>query len=144
MFQEQERQYIETARIGRLATADIKGRPHVVPICFALVDDHIVTPIDEKPQRVSPEALRRCQDINENPHVALLVDHYTDDWSQLGWIQVRGTATYCTPREESHSSGLVALRHKYDQYVTHDLENSPLIRISIGSVRSWGLLEHPN
>lgn len=144
MFQEQERQYIKTARTGRLATADAEGRPHIVPVCFALVDDHIVTPIDEKPQRVSPDELRRCQDISENPRVALLIDHYTDDWSQLGWMQVRGTATRCDPSEEPHSPGVVALRQKYDQYADHDLENRPLIRISPGSVRSWGRLERPN
>lgn len=144
MLQDQERTYIETAQIGRLATADAEGRPHIVPVCFTLVDDHIVTPIDEKPKNVSPDALRRSQDITENPHVALIVDHYTDDWSQLGWVQVRGTATHCTPSEESHSPAVTALRQKYDQYIEHNLEERPLIRISPGSVRSWGHLERPD
>lgn len=144
MWQEEERQYLETAQTARLATADAEGRPHVVPICFALVDDHIVTPIDDKPQRVSPDELRRIRDINENPRVALLVDHYTDEWSQLGWVQVRGTATRCAPGEQSHAPGIATLRRKYDQYADHDLENRPLIRISPGSVRSWGSLDHPN
>lgn len=143
MFQANERQYIETARVGRLATADDDGRPHAVPVCFALVDDHIVTPIDEKPQRVSPDALRRSRDISENPRVAVIVDHYTEDWSHLGWVQVRGTATRCPPTEEPHSSGVRALRDKYDQYSDHALEERPLIRITPGSVRSWGRLERP-
>lgn len=144
MFQAEERRYIETARIGRLATADVDGRPHAVPVCFALVDDHIVTPIDEKPQRVSPDALRRTRDIRENPRVALIVDHYTEDWSQLGWVQVRGTATRCSPIDDSHPPGIGALREKYDQYTQHDLEERPLIRIAPGSVRSWGCLERPD
>lgn len=144
MFQDCERQYVETARVGRLATADAEGRPHVVPVCFALVGDHVVTPIDEKPQRVSPDALRRSRDIGENPRVALVVDHYTDDWSRLGWVQVRGTASRRAPGEESHSSGVTALREKYDQYAAHALEDRPLIRISPGSVRSWGRLERPD
>lgn len=143
MFRDRERQYIEAALVGRLATADAEGRPHVVPVCFGLVDDHVVTPIDEKPQRVSPDALRRSRDINENPRVALIVDHYTDDWSRLGWVQVRGTATRCVPSEPPHSAGVTALRQKYDQYATHDLEERPLIRISPGTVRSWGCLDHP-
>lgn len=141
MWQKQERQYLETARVGRLATADAEGRPHVVPVCFALVGDHIVTPIDEKPQRVSPDELRRSRDINENPRVVLLVDHYTDDWSRLGWIQVLGTATHCAPGEDAHASSIAPLRRKYDQYADHDLESRPLIRIDPGSVRSWGTLE---
>lgn len=144
MFQKDERQYIETARVGRLSTADAEGQPHVVPVCFALVDDCIVTPIDEKPQCVPPDALRRSKDITENPRVALIVDHYTDDWSQLGWLQVRGMATRCLPDEDPHAAGITALRAKYDQYATHDLESRPIIAIFPDSVRSWGHLEHPN
>jgi PPOX class probable F420-dependent enzyme len=143
MFQGQEREYIETARIGRLATADSEGRPHVVPICFALADDHIVTPIDEKPQRVAPESLRRSRDISENPRAAVIIDHYSDDWSQLGWVQVRGTAAHCPPSDASHSAGVTALEQKYEQYAGHDLEARPLIRIDPGSVRSWGQLKRP-
>lgn len=143
MLHEPERQYVETARVGRLATADTEGRPHVVPVCFALVDDHVVTPIDEKAQSVPPDALRRSRDIHENPHVALIVDHYTDDWSQLGWVQVRGTATWCAPDDTAHAPGIAALRRKYDQYIDHDLATRPLIRISPGSVRSWGHLTRP-
>lgn len=141
MFGDRERRYLESARVGRLATADADGRPHAVPVCFAFADDHIVTPIDEKPKRVSPDDLRRSRDISENPRVALIVDHYAEDWSQLGWVQVRGTATRCTPSDEIHPLGVRALRGKYDQYADHGLEDRPLIRISPGSVRSWGRLE---
>lgn len=144
MFQETERQYVERARVGRLATADAEGRPQAVPVCFALDQEHVVTAIDEKPQRAAPEELRRSRDIRENPRVTLLVDHYTDDWSQLGWVQVRGTATHCTPGDEPHATGTKALREKYDQYADHDLVERPLIRIAPGSVRSWGCLERPN
>jgi PPOX class probable F420-dependent enzyme len=144
MFQEQERRYVETAAVGRLATADAEGRPHAVPVCFALVDGHVVTPIDEKPQRVAPDALRRSRDITENPSVALVVDHYTDDWDRLGWVQVRGTASHCRPGDPAHAPGVTALRRKYDQYAAHDLEARPLIRIAPGSVRSWGCLERPD
>lgn len=144
MFQDRERRYVESARIGRLATADTEGHPHVVPVCFAFAEGHVVTPIDEKPQRVSPDALRRSRDIEENPRVALVVDHYTEEWSRLGWVQVRGTATRCSPDEEYHPLAVRALRQKYDQYADHDLEARPLIRIAPGSVRSWGRLERPN
>ncbi|WP_350355842.1 TIGR03668 family PPOX class F420-dependent oxidoreductase [Natronomonas marina] len=143
MFQEQEREYIETAQIGRLATADSEARPHVVPICFALSDGHIVTPIDEKPQRVPPDDLRRSRDISENPRATLIVDHYADDWSQLGWVQIRGTAAHCTPGDASHAPGVTALKRKYEQYADHNLDDRPLIRIAPGSVQSWGRLNRP-
>jgi PPOX class probable F420-dependent enzyme len=144
MFRDRERQYVEAAPIGRLATADAEGRPHVVPVCFALVDDGVVTPIDEKPQRVSPDALRRSRDVRENPSVALVVDHYSEDWSRLGWVQVRGTATYRAPADPSHGEAIAALRGKYDQYASHDLEGRPVIHIAPGSVQSWGVLDRPN
>jgi PPOX class probable F420-dependent enzyme len=143
MFEEQERTYLETARVGRLATADSTGRPHVVPVCFALAEDHIVSPIDEKPQRVGPDALRRVQDISENPRVALIVDHYTEDWSRLGWVQVRGRASLCESGADSHPVGVRALEETYDQYESHALGERPLIRIDPGTVRSWGRLGRP-
>ena len=144
MWRDEERQYVRSARVGRLATADADGRPHVVPVCFALVDDDLVTPIDEKPQRVEPDALRRSRDVAENPRVAVIVDHYTEKWSQLGWVQVRGTADRCGPDEDGHASGVSALRAKYDQYTGHDLEERPLLHVAPGSVRSWGQLERPD
>lgn len=144
MFQDEERRYVETARIGRLATADAEGRPSAVPVCFAFLDDHLVTPIDEKPQRVSPDTLRRSRDISDNPRVTLVIDHYTEDWSRLGWVQIRGTAIHLAPGDGQHSRGIIALRRKYDQYADHDLENRPVIQISPGSVQSWGSLERPN
>lgn len=143
MFEYQERRYLETARIGRLATADSEGCPHVVPVCFAFVGDQIVTPIDEKPQTVAPDTLRRSRDISENPRVALVVDHYTEDWSDLGWVQIRGTATCLGPDATAHVSAVAALRVKYDQYVDHALEERPVIQITPGSVLSWGHLNQP-
>lgn len=143
MLEDPERRYVERAPIGRLATADAEGQPHVVPVCFAVVGDDLVTPIDEKPKRVGPESLRRSRDIHENPYVALLVDHYTPDWARLGWVQVRGTAAVCSPTAPIHPAAVTALRRKYDQYASHDLDARPIIRVEPTAVRSWGRLERP-
>ena len=144
MFDAREREYVETARVGRLATADAEGRPRAVPVCFAFAGNRIVTPVDEKPQSVPAEGLRRSRDIRENPHVTLVVDHYTEDWSRLGWVQVRGTASHLAPDEPGHSDAVAALRGKYSQYADHALEERPVIRIEPGSVRSWGELDRPD
>jgi PPOX class probable F420-dependent enzyme len=141
MLDPEERAYLETARVGRLATADAAGRPHVVPVCFAVAGDDLVTPIDEKPQSVPADGLRRSRDVRENPRVALVVDHYTEEWSSLGWVQVRGTATHLGPDDPDHPGAVTALRGKYDQYADHALEERPVIRIAPGSVRSWGTLD---
>lgn len=143
MFDPRERAYLESARVGRLATADADGRPHAVPVCFAFAGERIVTPVDEKPKSVAPEELRRSRDVRENPYVALVVDHYTEDWPRLGWVQVWGTAVHLDPGDPDHSTVVAALREKYDQYADHALEERPVIVVSPGSVRSWGDLERP-
>jgi PPOX class probable F420-dependent enzyme len=143
MFDPDERRYLEAAPLGRLATADSACRPHVVPVCFALVDDDVVTPIDEKPKRVAPTDLRRVRDVEENPRVALVADHYAPDWAELGWVQVRGTAEVVDPGASPHERAVRALRSKYDQYADHALAERPLLRITPGSVRSWGHLDRP-
>lgn len=141
MIDEPERSYLAAARVGRLATADAEGRPHAVPVCFAVADGDIVTPIDEKPKTVGPDELARSRNVRENPRVALVVDHYAEDWSRLGWVQVRGTAELLEPGDAGHDAAVAALRDKYDQYAGHDLEGRPVIALSPGSVRSWGTLQ---
>lgn len=143
MFEPAERAYLQQAPLGRLATADAEGNPHVVPVCFALDAERVVSAIDEKPQRVAPADLRRVRDIESNPRVALVVDHYSEDWSELGWVQIRGTATLPEPGEDGHGAGVRRLEEKYDQYGSHDLGSRPLLSIEPGSVRSWGRLERP-
>jgi PPOX class probable F420-dependent enzyme len=121
-----------------------------VPVCFALVgldgagDPAVVTPVDEKPKEAGPRELRRVRDVSANPRVALTADRYAEDWDELAWVQVRGTAAAVAPGEAGHADAVGALRAKYDQYADHALEDRPLIRIEPGSVRSWGSLERPD
>ena len=139
MFSTAERAYLETARVGRLATADERGRPNVVPVCFALHDGTLVSAIDEKPKNEEPSELRRARDVRENPYVAVVVDEYSGDWSALRWVQVRGRAALVDPGDDDHGAGVDALREKYDQYRTHAIEDRPLLRVRPGHVLSWGL-----
>jgi PPOX class probable F420-dependent enzyme len=134
----EERAFVADARVGRLATVDNHGRPHAVPICFTLVDETLISPLDEKAQTVGPRALRRVQNIEANPHVAVVVDRYVEDWSQLGWVQIRGRASLLEANATDHSAVVDALREKYDQYADHALEERPVIQIEPGSVSSWG------
>ncbi len=138
-YTEAERAYVEGARVGRLATADHRGRPNVVPLCYAMVGDALVSPLDEKPKAGDVRDLRRVRDIEANPHVAVVVDEYSETWADLAWVQVRGRARLVEPADEKHARGVAALREKYPQYADHALEERPLVRISPGHVRSWGL-----
>lgn len=141
MFTSHERAYLERAPLGRLATVDSEQRPHVIPICFAFVDDTLVSPIDEKPKEGEIPDLQRCRNIRADPRVALVVDHYASDWANLGWVQIRGTASITDAASDGHGRAISRLREKYDQYAKHDLENRPVIRLEPSRVLSWGHLE---
>jgi len=106
-------QRVEQARVARLATVDAQGRPHVVPICFALAGDVVYSAVDRKPKR-SPR-LKRLDNIRANPGVAVLVDHYEDDWSRLWWVRLHGRARVLEGGEE-RERGLALLADKYPQY----------------------------
>lgn len=134
---DRERAYVERARSARLATADERGRPQVVPICFALVRESVVSAVDEKPAATDGD-LRRVRDIESNPFVSLVVDHYTEDWDAVGWVQLRGRATVVEPGGDGHALAVARLREKYEQYETHALEERPVIRIEPGHAVSWG------
>ncbi|MEV7994799.1 TIGR03668 family PPOX class F420-dependent oxidoreductase [Streptomyces sp. NPDC086077] len=77
-----------TAPVARLATAGADGVPHVVPVTFAVVDEVLYFAVDHKPK--STWDLRRLRDIRENPSVAVLADHYAEDWSALWWARADG------------------------------------------------------
>ena len=85
-----ERQFLAKQLVARLATADSDGVPHVVPVCFTILESTIYIAIDQKPKSGDPRALKRIQNISSNPSVALIVDHYEDDWRQLAWVMLRG------------------------------------------------------
>jgi len=131
-----DRLFLETGRVGHLATVDELGRPHVVPVCYAWSEDALYTPLDEKPKRGDPASLRRVRNIAANPAVCLTVDRYDEDWSRLAWLQVRGRAALVEDPGE-RARALAALRARYPQYRTMDLESRPLIRIAPLRFVAW-------
>ncbi len=135
-FSPEQLQFLALQRVARLATVDEAGRPHALPICFALLDGLIYTPIDEKPKRGDPRSLRRIRNILANPSVCLVVDRYEEDWSRLAWLQVRGDA-HLVEDDAERARALSVLRAKYEQYRPMDLESLPLIRISPLRVVGW-------
>lgn len=133
------RSFLEHARVARLGTADAEGRPQVVPVCFAVTGTEVCIAIDAKPKRASPRALKRLRNIAANPAVCLTVDRYDDDWSQLGWVMLHGTARVSDeplPCAAAHQR----LRHRYPQYRKMALTGLPVIFIAVERVVSWGNL----
>ena len=127
------RSRLEEARVGRLATADAKGRPHVVPITFAVDADTLYFAIDAKPKRSTD--LKRLRNIAANPAVSVLVDHYEDDWERLWWVRVDGTARVVADPAQADSA-LALLAAKYEQY-RGTPPPGPVVRVDIGRISGW-------
>lgn len=83
------------ARVARLATANARGVPHVVPIVFALAGECVYSVVDAKPKRSA--SLRRLANVRENPCVSVLVDHYDEDWEALWWARADGRGRVLDP-----------------------------------------------
>lgn len=130
---------IRSARVAHLATADAKRQPLVVPICFAFDGEEFFSPIDEKPKRLAPQKLRRLQNIEQNPHVSLVIDRYGEDWRKLAYILVMGNARILLTGQK-HRRAVRLLRRKYRQYRSMAIEERPMIVIRPAKVKVWGRL----
>ena len=129
--------FIQSQRVGRLATADAAGSPHVIPVCFACDGASLYIALDAKPKRVAPRQLKRIRNILENPKVALVLDCYTEDWSELAYVMIRGEATLIEPEEDEHATAIDLLRDRYPQYRTMPIHEQPVIAIRPTSVVGW-------
>jgi PPOX class probable F420-dependent enzyme len=134
------RTFLEQQRVGHLATVSRGGEPHVVPVCYVVADDTIYMPIDEKPKQPG-RTLRRVRNIEETGRAALVVDRYDEDWTQLGWVLLRGRAELLAPGSPEQARAVKLLRQRYPQYRTMRLETQSMIALRIERVSVWGKLE---
>jgi PPOX class probable F420-dependent enzyme len=109
----QARERFAAARVARLATASADGRPHLVPVVFVVQDDHIYSVVDAKPKRTTQ--LRRLTNVAANPAVALLADHYDEDWDQLWWVRAQGRGRVLEAADAEAVAAVGALRARYPQ-----------------------------
>ncbi|HET9889477.1 MAG TPA: TIGR03668 family PPOX class F420-dependent oxidoreductase [Mycobacterium sp.] len=121
------------SRVARLATVAPGDRPHLVPVVFAVAGGVVYTAVDAKPK--TTQRLRRLANIESNPQVSLLVDHYADDWTQLWWVRVDGVAAVHTDGD-AVDIGRRLLRAKYPQYQTVSLDG-PVIAVAVRRWSSW-------
>ena len=139
MFSNVERRFLAHQRVADLATADRRAVPHVVPVCFAIHKRTLYITIDDKPKRVSGTVLKRLRNIVENPVAAVIVDRYDEDWTQLGWIMLRGRAEILSEGKE-HQAAQARLRSRYPQLAAMQIAEYPVIAVRIERVTSWGNL----
>jgi len=124
---------LASVRVARLGTADTAGRPHLVPITFAVDGDRIYTAVDDKPKRTRD--LKRLRNIRENPRVAVLADHYGDDWAGLWWVRCDGHATILA-EEGAMSRPVYLLARRYEHYRRVPPEG-PVIMITVVHWTGW-------
>ena len=109
-----QKNFIRTARVAHLATADANGQPLVIPICFVFDRGEFFSAIDEKPKQNLPQKLKRVRNIRENPHVSLVIDRYSENWRRLAYVLVAGKAKILQTGEK-HRKAVRLLRKKYPQ-----------------------------
>lgn len=119
-----------------MACSTKHGIPLNVPICFAFDGSRIYSPIDEKPKRAAPLALRRVSNIKENSNVCLTVDKYSEDWRRLQYVLVLGRAEVIQ-QGKKFPEAIALLREKYRQYNSMKLETRPLIAIRPLRIVAW-------
>jgi len=131
---------LEHARVARLATVGERLKPHIVPVCFAYDGKVFYTAIDQKPKSVAPERLTRLRNILAVPQVALLIDQYEEDWTQLWYVLIRGKAKLIPMSgHKERAWALRKLRAKYPQYTETMLpDDAPIIRITPDRTAFWG------
>jgi len=139
LFTPDQLAFLQSQRAGRLAIASSEGAPHVIPVCYACNGTSVYIALDAKPKRVAPERLRRIRNLLENPRVALVIDRYSDDWSQLAYLLIEGAAVLIPTGEAEHSRAVALLRERYVQYLSMPIEQHPVIAIRPAKVVAWGL-----
>jgi PPOX class probable F420-dependent enzyme len=142
---EEAQRRFAAAPVARLATADASGQPHLVPFTFGFesraagdgegdgVGDLIYFAIDWKPKKT--RKLKRLENIDANPAVSVLVDHYDADWNQLWWVRADGAARVLESGPE-FDAAIIGLQRKYAQY--RDLPPAgPVVLVTVSDWRSW-------
>ncbi len=127
------RRLLSGASVARLATVTEAGRPHIVPVTFVLDGGHIYIAVDAKPKKT--HNLRRLRNIRGNPQVAVLADHYDDDWTWLWWVRADGRAAILEDSQQMAGPiGLLAGR--YRQY-RESPPPGPVIDITVERWTGW-------
>lgn len=130
---EEARRLLGSARVAYLATVTERNRPHLVPVTFDLHREVIVIAVDHKPK--STTDLRRLRNIAGNDRVAVLAEHYDEDWSRLWWVRADGRARVLTAAPD-RAEPVRRLCVKYSPYRA-DPPTGPVIRIEVDRWTGW-------
>jgi PPOX class probable F420-dependent enzyme len=124
------------APVARLATVTEAGRPHIVPVTFAVDGNFIYTAVDGKPKnQAASRGLQRLRNVRADPRVAMLADRYAEDWAALWWVRADGLASIVA--EPDLAAGPMALlAARYPQYRDVPL-TGPVIAVEVQRWTGW-------
>jgi nitroimidazol reductase NimA-like FMN-containing flavoprotein (pyridoxamine 5'-phosphate oxidase superfamily) len=124
---------VEWERVCRVATVSRHRVPHVVPVCHVVLGGKLYFGSEKTAQKVL--------NLRSNPNVAVTVDLYSDDWSNLKGVMIQGTVAFI-------EKGLrfrhirKALYSKYPQYPDQAAlaeADSVIMEVTPRNVFSWGI-----
>ena len=117
-FTQKQLEYLRSQLLARLATADSKGAPHVVPLRFRVATDGASIEVGGRAFGRS----KKYRDMKANPRVAIVVDDIAslDPYRPRG-IEIRGAAELQAP-----GGGPAG-------------PDEPWARITPGRIVSWGI-----
>jgi nitroimidazol reductase NimA-like FMN-containing flavoprotein (pyridoxamine 5'-phosphate oxidase superfamily) len=131
-WNKKERDFVDSLRVARLATADARGRPHNVPIC-PLLDG-------EKIYLGSEAGVKKVRNIEANPQVAIVFDDYSEAWAYLRGILIQGEARVVSPAEFRRLRRKMYAKYlMYESMAALDDDDSVIIEITPRRKFSWGL-----
>ena len=131
---DEARRRFAAARVAHLATVRTDGRPHLVPIVFAVDGDLIYSIADPKPKRGLD--LLRHRNITRQPGVSLLVDEYHEPWKGIWWVRADGTARVVNHGPE-RDAAIASLQAKYSDYATWTTPFGAATVITVERWSSW-------
>lgn len=142
MTPDEARRRFAAGTVARLATADADGRPHLVPLVFAVDGDAVYSAVDHKPKRTA--ALRRLANVRANPAVSLLVDHYDDDdWDRLWWVRADGHGTVLDGDDPVARRAVALLQARYRAYAERP-PGGPVLAVQVTSWTGWAADSGPD
>jgi pyridoxamine 5'-phosphate oxidase family protein len=117
-FSPAEIAYLESQRLGRLATVNAAGEPHVVPMGFRYNPELDTIDIGG----LNLGNTKKVRDIASNPNVAFVVDDVLPPWQARG-IEIRGKAQFLPEGGQSINPNF----------------RPEMIRITPTRIISWGI-----
>lgn len=118
-------------RVCRVATVGEDGMPHVVPVCHVLANGKVFFGTGNNSQKI--------RNLKANPHMAVLVDLYGEDWSAIKGTLVQGTARLLQRGPEFRKIRAL-LYQKYPQYPEEaaiEESDSTIVELTPARVSSW-------